>query len=269
MTMKSSVRDHWEAEVCGSRYGEFERISRLRYAAQPYIFGFADFQGASGKKVLEIGLGTGADFENWVREGADATGVDLTTAAVDTTRRRLECAPLPESSRWQLAQADAEALPFEDASFDIVYSFGVLHHTPNTRAAFREAIRVLRPGGILKAMIYHVPSWVGLMIWLRFGLFRFRPVGPKRAIYEHLESPGTKAYSRPEVRRLLSSLGAVDVSVETRLSPGDLMNFQPSGKHQGRFFSIVHRLYPRPLVRAFGHRFGLHLLIQARKSNGQ
>lgn len=145
MTLKSYVRDHWEAEVCGSRYGEFERISELRYAAQPYLRGFADFPGASGKKVLEIGLGTGADFENWVREGANVTGVDLTLATVDATRRRLECAPLPEGSQWQLARADAESLPFENASFDVVQS-GCFITRRILRPHFRRPLECCGPG---------------------------------------------------------------------------------------------------------------------------
>lgn len=265
MSLKSDVGNHWQSEVCGARYGEFERISRLRYAAQPYLADFADFQGASGKRVLEIGLGTGADFENWVHANAVPTGVDLTAAAVESTQRRLDCSPLPEGAQYHLGRADAEALPFKDSSFDVVYSFGVLHHTPDTLAAFREALRVLRPGGTFKAMIYHVPSWVGLMIWLRFAFFRFRPVGVKRAVYENLESPGTKAYTKAEARQLLAEAGASSVSIETRLAPGDLMNFEPSGKHQGRAFNLIRRLYPRPLVRALGDRFGLHLLIEAHK----
>lgn len=265
MPLKSQVGNHWEAEVCGSRYGEFERISRLRYEGHPYLPGFANFQGASGKRVLEIGLGTGADFENWVHANAHPTGIDLTAAAVETAKRRLDCSPLPEGAQYQLGRADAEALPFQNASFDVVYSFGVLHHTPDTPTAFREALRVLRPGGTLKAMIYHVPSWVGLMIWLRFAVLRLRLIGPKRAIYENLESPGTKAYTRAEARHLLREAGATDISIETRLAPGDLMNFEPSERHRGRAFKLVRRLYPRPLVRALGDRFGLHLLIEARK----
>ena len=74
-----------------------------------------------------------------------------------------------------MKEADAEHLPFPDDSFDIVYSWGVLHHSPDTPQAFSEAHRVLRPGGTLRAMIYHRPSIVGLMLWARYGFAAGRP----------------------------------------------------------------------------------------------
>ena len=70
---------------------------------------------------------------------------------------------------------NAEILSFEDESFDFVYSWGVLHHSPNTRKCFDEIYRVLRPGGKAKIMIYHKYSCVGLMLWLRYGLFSLKP----------------------------------------------------------------------------------------------
>ena len=83
-----------------------------------------------------------------------ATGVDLTQRGVDLTRERLAL----EGLEAEVRVADAEALPFEDASFDIVYSWGVLHHSPNTQQAVNEVHRVLKPGGVARVMIVGVSS---------------------------------------------------------------------------------------------------------------
>lgn len=113
---KEDVKRFWEQEACGERYGAEQ--DRLRYKLEPEILGFADFDSAVGKRVLEIGVGMGADFLRWVRVGAVATGVDLTERAVELTTQRL----LGEGLQADIRVADAESLPFADDHFDIVYS---------------------------------------------------------------------------------------------------------------------------------------------------
>jgi SAM-dependent methyltransferase len=180
-SLKDAVRDHWERETCGTRYGTsaerrlyFEEIEESRYGIEPYIPAFARFEEGRDLKVLEIGVGAGSDFSQWVKNGAIATGVDLTEAAIRLTREHLETMEL-DTSQVDLRVADAEKLPFEDASFDIVYSWGVLHHSPDTEQAFREVSRVLRPGGLFRGMVYHVPSWSGWMVWAMQSLLRGKP----------------------------------------------------------------------------------------------
>ena len=105
--------------------------------------------------VLEVGCGLGTDGAQFAKAGANYTGIDLTDAAVDLARRRFELFQLPGTFRV----ADAERLDFPDNTFDIVYSHGVLHHTPDTAAAVREIHRVLRPGGKAVVMLYHRDSY--------------------------------------------------------------------------------------------------------------
>ncbi|HYO75879.1 MAG TPA: class I SAM-dependent methyltransferase [Thermoanaerobaculia bacterium] len=271
--LKSAVRSHWEQETCGTRYSNaserkawFDELAAARYEMEPYILPFADFAAlAKGKDVLEIGVGSGADFLQWAKNARHATGVDLTERGIELTGERLSLNEVPDD-RYLLRRADAENLPFNDATFDIVYSWGVLHHTPDTPSAFAQAFRVLKPGGTLKAMIYHVPSWTGVLLVARYGWLRgnFR-LTQKQALFDHLESPGTKAYSLPEARAMLAKIGFSSIELGTELANGDLMTLKLGDKYQGRAFRIIQALYPTWLVRLLGRRFGLFMLITARK----
>lgn len=271
--LKARVKGHWEAETCGIRYGDgedrvsfFDEISRARYELEPYIPPFASFSDADGKSVLEIGVGAGSDFEQWCHHARHATGVDLTDAAIALTSERLGLRGMPED-RYTLLRADAENLPFDDDTFDIVYSWGVLHHTPDTSRAFAEVRRVLRPGGSLRAMIYHIPSWGGLVVTASHAVKgRTLRVGMRSAIFENLESPGTKAYTIGEARRLLEAVGLSDISVRAKLSTGDLLTMKLSSRYDTGVYRVVQRLYPRWLVRRLGDRFGLNMLVEASKA---
>lgn len=280
MDLKKKVKKHWEDSPCGIRYGE--EICSDRYKLEPFIHKFADFAAGKGKRVLEIGVGAGCDFLNWVNNGAIATGIDLTEAAIRETKNRLSSSNLnplrlhdamsgAESGRSigqtsKLLVADAENLPFPDNSFNIVYSWGVLHHTPDTFRAFSEAFRVLKTGGTIKAMIYHVPSFTGIMLWIRYCFLKGTAWrNQKWAIFHHLESPGTKAYTIDEARDMLNQIGFKNIHLQTKLCAGDLLNIKPSKRYQSAIYKIIWKLYPRFLVKLLGHRFGLNLLITATK----
>jgi len=259
---KESVRDFWNADPCGTRYLEgqedFDAHAGARYKLEPFIFDFAQFIRARGLKVLEIGVGMGADYVEWLKAGAQAAGLDLSVASIDRARRRCELA----GYRADLRVADAEQLPFPDNSFDLVYSYGVMHHSPNTAQCVEEAWRVLKPGGKAKVMVYHHPSITGAMLWLRYGLLRGKSM--RQAVFDHLESPGTKSFTRLEALNLFHRFDEIETQIV--FSPGDLLLHQPSARFRSGFYRLVWKLFPRWLARKFGRRWGLFLLITATKS---
>jgi ubiquinone/menaquinone biosynthesis C-methylase UbiE len=267
--LKQRVHDHWNRESCGEGYaqtGESFDLSaqeRERYVLEPYIHGFARFDEAPGKDVLEIGVGMGADHLMWARaRPRSLSGVDLTERAVGFARSRLE----QEGFVSDLRVADAEALPFEDDRFDIVYSWGVMHHSPRTEQCLREARRVLRPGGVARIMVYNTWSLVGLMLWTRYGLLAGRPGRTMADIYHHhLESPGTKAYTVAQGRRMAEAAGFSFARVRVQLSHGDLLQGAVGARHQGVLLKLAKALWPRPLLRALAPNLGLYLLIEATK----
>jgi ubiquinone/menaquinone biosynthesis C-methylase UbiE len=261
LELKNTVRDFWNASPCGARYLDendaYLAHARARSLIEPHILGFADFASARGQRVLEVGVGMGADYLEWLKAGAQATGIDLSRASVDKARQRCEQARFVPDLRV----GDAEHLAFADDSFDLVYSYGVLHHSPDTQQCLREACRVLKPGGQLKIMLYHHPSWTGLMLWMRYGILRGQSL--RKTVYDFLESPGTKSFTRDEVRQMLA--GFDDVHIRQVFSPGDLLLHQPSSRFRGWAFRLAWKLYPRTIVRSFGQKYGLFLLVTARK----
>lgn len=259
--LKAEVQDFWNADPCGTRYlgnrDDFDAQARARYLLEPYIPEFAEFAESRGKRVLEVGVGLGADYLEWLKAGAIATGVDLSANSAQRTRERCQLAGYTPDVRV----ADCEHLPFSDNAFDLVYSYGVMHHSPDTPQCIREACRVLKPGGQLRIMIYHHPSLTGLMLWLRYGLWRGKSL--RKTVYEYLESPGTKSYRKNEARRLME--GFELIQIQQVFSPGDLLLNKPSHRFQSGFYRMVWAAFPRPLVRRFGQHLGLFLLISARK----
>jgi ubiquinone/menaquinone biosynthesis C-methylase UbiE len=262
---KQRARDQWDANPCGAHvagglpFGTreyFDAIEQHRYKEDsPWIKEAIGFDRYAGKRVLEIGFGTGTDLLQFARGGAIVTGIDLTPRSIEIARRRFEVYGLDGA----FAIGDAENISFPDAHFDVVYSFGVLHHTPDTQRAVSEVHRVLKPGGVAIVMLYHRASlyyWGSII--LKHGLLNgeLLKVGLQELMSRHVEysetegRPLVKAYTRPEARRLFSSFRGCAIRVN-QLTRHDL---RPIG-----------RLLPEALFQWLARNFGWNLLITATK----
>jgi SAM-dependent methyltransferase len=264
---KKEVEAFWDRASCGEdlylqsqqREG-YAAHARRRYELEPLIEEFAEFGTTAGRRVLEIGVGLGADHCRFAQAGAQLSGIDLTARAVAHTRQRLALFGLAST----LSVGDAENLAFPSDTFDVVYAWGVLHHSPDTQKAISEVHRVLRPGGVAKVMIYHRWSLVGYMLWLRYALLRLRPWLTLTEVYaRYLESPGTKAYSVAEARRLFATFSSV--STRTALTHADLLESAAGQRHGGGWLSLARALWPRVLLRRCASSHGLFLLVRAVK----
>jgi ubiquinone/menaquinone biosynthesis C-methylase UbiE len=247
------VRNFWEQEPCGTGHlcvGDvpretrefYERVESSRYAAEPFIHSVAQFSRHHGKRILEIGVGAGTDHLQWARAGAICHGVDLTDAAIEMTRKRLALYGFES----QLQRTNAERLPFDDECFDVVYSWGVIHHSEDPSRIVAQIHRVLRKGGRFLGMMYGRHSLTALRTWARFGLFAGRPWRSlSDVLWHHIESIGTKAYTPRELKRLFSSFD------ECRIEP---------------ILTIYDRRHlPKWLTDFVPDRFGWFLAIDARK----
>jgi len=198
----------WDTEACGTHFVThysndrdfFSKYREFRYRTEWHIPEFAEFAEAAGKRVLEIGCGNGTDGVMFALNGADYTGVDLTAEAVEATRRHFAV----EGLRAVFRQENSERLSFANNSFDIVYSFGVLHHTPIPEQAVAEVYRVLKPGGTARIMLYHRHSfnyYVRILGYMRTRMLlkvasRFRQwEADRRRAATHVELAG-RAWQR-------------------------------------------------------------------------
>jgi len=251
--LKQKVKIFWEKIPCGTggiKHKEaspefFEEIENHRYKVEPFIHSFAQFTRWRGKKVLEVGAGAGTDFIQFARAGANLYGLDLTKKSVELIKKRLRVYNL----KGNVQQGDVENLPFSSNQFDLVYSWGVLHHTPNSEKAVKEIYRVLKPGGSIKIMVYNKISWCALQSYVIHGLLGGKPfLSISKILAKHQESPGTKAYTVKEARNLFSLFRLLEVS--SILTPYDR-----------RWMVFPFSL----LVNLIGDRFGWFMLIKGVK----
>ena len=265
---KKLVKDFWNKSSCGEELylkGENKKKaylnqSSIRYKLEPYILDFAKFEESKNKKVLEIGVGLGSDHQKFAEAGAKLTGIDITERAIMHTANRLKVFELSSDLRI----GDAEKLQFSDNEFDQVYSWGVIHHSPNTGKAVNEIYRVLKEGGKANVMIYHKNSFVGYMLWLRYALLMLKPFTSLKSIYaKHLESPGTKAYSINEAEKMFSKFTSLNIS--TVLTHGDLLTSQAGQRHKGVVLSLARILFPVFIIKTLFPKHGLFMLISATK----
>jgi ubiquinone/menaquinone biosynthesis C-methylase UbiE len=253
LDLNERVRNYWEQEPCGtgeSIAGEFEpgslqwfeRIEEHRYAVEPFIHQVAQFTRHRGKTVLEVGVGAGTDHLQWARAGCRCFGTDLTEAAVDTTRKRLSCYGLES----RLQRLDAERLPYPDSYFDIVYSWGVIHHSESPESIIAEIHRVLKPGGLFLGMIYGRRSMLTFKLWVRHAVLRGRPWRSASDVsWHHVESTGTKAYTVAEARALFGTFAEVEA--------------------RPLITTYDKALFPRWLARFFPDDWGWFIALRARK----
>lgn len=230
--LKQSVKKYWNAASCGTEFinkpkfssDYFESIQDFRYKIEPEIFAFAQFTRFHGKKVLEVGVGAGTDFLQWVRSGAECYGIDLTEEAVTHATNVLAQHGLRAA---EIKVADAENIPYKDNTFDLTYSWGVIHHSPDTIKCLEELIRVTKPGGKIKIMIYNRHSLFAFYIYLKNALLKGKPFQSfNTVIYNHQESIGTKAFSCTEIKHILKKMPVSIVQIKSPVTSHDLLYYK-------------------------------------------
>lgn len=290
--LKDRVRAFWQAHPCGTKFADaepgsakfYELVEAHRYTKEWHIPAAAGFADSKGLKVLEIGCGLGTDGAQFAAAGADYTGVDLTEAAVELARKRFEVSRLKGTFRV----ADAENLEFADESFDLVYSHGVLHHTPETAQAVNEIWRVLRPRGRAVVMLYHRDSYnyrVNISVFRRAGarllksesgirLVRRLTGEPLDSLHEHarLLREGEENYLKPDEFLSQNTDGAGNplARVYSRKEALDL--FKGFSRVElrtyflnKRWLPLLGNIMPRSIETRLASRWGWHLWIYATK----
>jgi ubiquinone/menaquinone biosynthesis C-methylase UbiE len=267
----TKVSDYWNARPCnilhsaqpvGSRE-YFDEVEVRKYFVEPHIPGFAEFDRWKGKRVLEIGCGIGTDTINFARGGARVTAIDLTEKSLEVARQRADVFGVAGQVNFIRVNAErlSEAVPVEP--YDLVYSFGVIHHTPHPEHVLEELRRYVTPESTVKIMVYNLWSWKVLWILFAYGKGRFWKL--KRLVADYSEAelgcPVTYCYSRSSGRRLLEEYGfrVTDVSVD-HIFPYSIPEYVQYQYKKVWYF----RWMPRALFRALERAFGWHLCLTAK-----
>jgi ubiquinone/menaquinone biosynthesis C-methylase UbiE len=247
-TQKEQVRDFWNRNInqfnqlrrgdVGTRefYDAAEKLRYQYHYHLPPLFARIAREFPGGK-LLEVGCSMGNDTIQFARLGMDVTGVDITEAAIELIQQRFDLYGL--QGNFQVA--DAEALPFDDNTFDVCYSFGVLHHTPNTAGAIEELRRVLRPGGKAFVMLYNQHS----LNWLAHRVTGVPFDGSKKD-----PCPVEKAYPPHVAKAFFKNYRQVRLWIDYLYGTG---------------WGALNKVMPRPVHRALGRVIGWHLMIEAVK----
>ena len=266
------VRDYWNNRPCNLRHSpepvgtreDFDQVEARKYLVEPNIPGFAQYQRWAGQRVLEIGCGLGTDTISFARAGAHVTAVDLSGRSLELARQRAQVFGLQD--RIQFVEANAERLSefVPAAPYDLVYSFGVIHHTPHPERVL-EQIRThyMGPRSTVKLMVYNRWSWKVLAILFQeaHGAFWRLDEAVARNSEAQTGCPVTYTYTPRSATELLEKTGfQVEEVFVDHIFPYVVRDYV-----QYRYKkAIPFRWFPQPFMRGLERRLGWHLCVSAR-----
>lgn len=256
-TLEERIRRYWNTQPCNIRHGKsdigtpefFREVSDRRYRVESHIPEFAGFHLWAGKRVLEVGCGIGSDAEEFAKHGAEYVGIDLSDQSIALCQQRFEVLGL-EGEFYNIDVTDLAALKTL-GNFDLVYSYGVIHHFPGIDKIVDNIREVVKPGGEFRYMVYAKNSWKYAMI--QKGLDQFEA---------QAGCPYAQAFTKDEIHSLMSRGWEVE-----RLRQDHCFMFNVDEYKQGRYelepwFEAMTEAH-RQAVREY---LGWHLLVKARKT---
>jgi len=261
------VRRFWDQRPCNIRHSPklvgtqeyFDEVEQRKYFVEPHIPVFAQFQRWNGKKVLELGCGIGTDSINFARAGALLTAVDLSEKSLDICRKRFEICGLQGDFYCGNAEQLSSFLPIQ--KYGLIYSFGVVHHTPHPERVFAEIHKYCSPQTEIRVMLYSKWSWKVFWIILKYGRGAFWSVAELVRAYSEAQtrSPVSQCYSFREIRALLKGFEILAIRKD-HIFPYVIEKYRNYEYELEWYF----RWMPRPLFRWLERKLGWHTLIVAK-----
>jgi 2-polyprenyl-3-methyl-5-hydroxy-6-metoxy-1,4-benzoquinol methylase len=260
------VAEFWDARPCNVRHSPkamgtreyFDEVEARRYFVEPHIPEFADFKRWRDKRVLEIGCGIGTDTINFARNGAWVTAVDLSRRSIEIAKKHAEVYGLGDRIKFYTGNAEELTAFVPVEAYDLIYSFGVIHHTPRPQHVIEHLRRYAKSGGTIKLMLYHRRSWKVFGIVLGYGRGQFWKLD--KIVARHSEAqtgcPITYTYVPRQVVELLNGFHVGEIAHIFPYRVADYVGY--------RYVKVWYfRIMPRPLFRWLERHFGWHLCVTA------
>lgn len=263
------VQNYWNARPCNIRHSPspvgtrqyFDEVEARKYFVEPHIPLFAEFKKWKGKKVLEIGCGIGSDTINFARAGAQVTAVDLSTESLALAKKRAEVFGLDNITFYQAnAEQLSDYVPVE--RYDLVYSFGVIHHTPHPERVIEQIHKYMDKDSIFKIMVYYRTSWKVFWMQLKYGKKKGETLDELIARYSEAETgcPVTYSYTTETVKAFLKGFEIIDTKID-HIFPYSIPEYRNYQFKKVWYF----RYLPQALFRRMEQRWGWHLCVTARQ----
>lgn len=253
-----TVQSYWNARPCNIRHSSqpvgtreyFDEVEKRKYFVEPHIPAFAQFERWKGKKVLEIGCGIGTDTINFARAGAFVTAVDLSEQSLSLARQRAKVFGLEKQISFYYGNAEelSAFLPVE--SYDLLYSFGVIHHTPNPSHAIAQIRKYMTASSELRLMLYAKHSWKNIMIEAGFD----QPEAQSGC-------PIAFTYTTDEVRDLLKGFHILEIR-QDHIFPFVAEKYVKYEYEIVPWFAAM----PKNMFAVLEKKLGWHMLISAKLS---
>jgi 2-polyprenyl-3-methyl-5-hydroxy-6-metoxy-1,4-benzoquinol methylase len=266
------VAEFWNRRPCNIKHSNkpfgtreyFDEVEQKKHFVEPHILEFADFSSVKGKKVLEIGCGIGTATIKFAQAGAKkVTAVDLSEISLETAKKRAEVYGLTNIEFYQ-ANAEELSKTVPKEKYDLIYSFGVIHHTPHPERVLKELYSYLSPKGQMKVMVYYRYSWKAIWILFKYGKLQFWKLSDLVATYSEAQTgcPITYTYSRKQAEELFGTAGFKVIQQKVdHIFPYRIKDYIEYRYVKEWYF----RWMPKALFRFLEKRLGWHLCITAIK----
>jgi 2-polyprenyl-3-methyl-5-hydroxy-6-metoxy-1,4-benzoquinol methylase len=266
------VREYWNRRPCNLRHSTapigsrayFDQVEARKYLVEPHIPGFAQHARWAGKRVLEIGCGLGTDTINFLRAGATVTAVDLSSKSLELAQQRAKVFGVADRVRF--VEADAERLSefVTPEPYDLIYSFGVIHHSPHPERILDQVRKHFAgPASTLKLMVYHRHSWKVAALVMREARGAWWRLDEAVARQSEAQTgcPVTYSYTRRGFSDLLARHGfEVEEIVVDHIFPFRVKDYVEYRYVKGFPFNIL----PEAATRGLERRLGWHLCVTSR-----
>lgn len=262
----NKIQEFWDKRPCNIRHSTskfgtkkyFDEVEKRKYFVESHIPQFAEFKKWKNKRVLEIGCGIGTDTVNFLRNGAKVTAVELSAKSLDIAKKRVKVYGLQKQFKFYLANAEelSKVVPVE--AYDLIYSFGVIHHSPHPEKIIKEIQKYTHKDTIIKVMIYYRYAWKVLWILFKYGKGAFWKID--KLVADNSEaaigSPVSYIYSKNQAKKLLADFNITETRVD-HIFPYSIPEYVQYQYKKVWYF----RYLPQPLFRWLETHIGWHLLI--------